>query len=114
MSEKINAFKIHKQWTECEKGKKNCPFCNNPRKSKWYYDGTTFVVADDAEKPNTLILFPHMHYPQWVLIGSNHQIRVENIIRAVADAIWGRNTKVEIDWEAKTYEHAHVQLTRLN
>ena len=89
----------------------SCPFCKNPKKSKWYYDGDLFVVAEDAGKKDTLILFPHQHWRQEELEKFCNE--VERLIKGIARAKWGRDSRFFIDWINKTYEHAHIQLKRV-
>ena len=90
--------------------KGSCPFCQNPEKSEWHFDGKTFVVADDADRVNTLILFPHEHQLQnWL---KERKEFVENLTSGIARARWGRDVKCELDWQNRGYEHAHLQLIR--
>lgn len=94
----------------------NCPFCGTDgklaKRSKWYYDGELFVVADDAGKQNTLILFPHQHETQsWL---KERKVEVEKLMLGIANALWGRDTKTKFDWLNLTYPHAHCQLFREN
>jgi len=92
----------------------NCPFCGtdgkSAKRSKWYFDGDEFVVADDAGKPNTLILFPHQHESQGWL--RERKAKVEELMLGIANAEWGRNVEKRFDWENRQYEHAHLQLMR--
>ena len=90
----------------------SCPFCENPKKSKWYYDGDFFVVADDAGKKDTLILFPHKHWTQEFL--KSFKDEVERLIKGIARAKWEREIKFSIDWVNRTYKHAHIQLKKVN
>jgi hypothetical protein len=87
----------------------NCPFCNSPHKSFWWYDGHIFVIADDAGKVNTLICFPHKHINQDTF-SSCCKFIVEALLHSVGRAKWGRKASFQFDWENRTYEHAHVQL----
>jgi hypothetical protein len=86
-----------------------CPFCPpNNHRSKWYYDGDVYVVADDAGKPNALILFPHEHLAQsWL---RERRAEVERLMMGIANAEWGRPVQPNFDWENRMYEHAHLQL----
>lgn len=89
-----------------------CPFCPpNNHRSKWYYDGDVYVVADDAGKPNALILFPHEHLAQrWL---RERGAEVERLMMGIANAEWGRDiaARAKFDWEARTYpDHGHLQL----
>lgn len=91
--------------------KTSCPFCNNPKKSPWHFDGEKYVVADDAGRENTLILFSHQHKPQnWL---KERKEEVEELIVGIANAEWGRDVEKKFDWVARTYPgHGHLQLIR--
>lgn len=93
----------------------SCPFCPpDNKKSRWYFDGEIFgdefVVADDAGKPDALILFPRQHRSQsWL---KKRGRKVENLIMGVANAEWGRGVEKRLDWLNRQYEHAHLQVLR--
>jgi len=112
MSEK-ESFEVHEGWIKSKVKKDKCPFCDNPKKSHWYYDDGNLVVADDAEKPDCLILFPLEHYPQWVIFGTEKSREYLKLLTGIARVKWGRNVKYKIDWKTKIYEHAHIQLTMI-
>jgi len=98
-------------------GVKPCPFCDKPKKTEWLFAGLDFVVAvcpvainpeqNASERDDCLIGFPHEHRKQnWL---KNHRVKVETLLRGLAQARWGENVKVRFDWENRHYEHAHVQ-----
>jgi hypothetical protein len=92
--------------------KEKCPFCNCPRKSFWWYDGQAFVVADDASKEDTLICFPHDHMDQDTFSSCCRSV-AEAVLYSVGRAKWKRKVALQLDWENRTYDHAHVQLTKI-
>jgi len=99
----------------------SCPFCDQPKKTEWVYNGRDFVVAvcpvainpeqNASERDDCLIGFPHEHRKQnWL---KNHRVKVETVLYGLAQARWGENVKLRFDWENRHYEHAHVQCYKI-
>jgi len=102
-----------------------CPFCDQPHKTEWFFNGDDYVIAvcpvainpkeNAEERDDCIILFPHNHITQrQLLMWKYSQFNIEQLLVGIARIIWGKNVKYRIDWVPRHYpNHGHVQLYKV-